>query len=198
MSKTARTLVIPVLCLLAFYGFGCNPFQKAQDKINQQIGEKVAEGIIGKATGGKVDIQNGGNQVTYKDNKTGATSAFGEDVKLPDDFPKTVPIYPGSKINGVTTSKENGQSAWVMMTTNDEVKQVVDWYVGQTKGGGWKEDSSLSFNNAETRTYSKGNEKMALTVTLSNDQSKGKTSLIVTWNLEEKAAPSDAGSSTSE
>jgi hypothetical protein len=182
-------LVISALAALSLYGFGCNPFQAAKDKIN----EKVTEGILGQVTGGKVDIKNGGTQVTYKDSKTGGTTAFGEDVKLPDDFPKSVLIYPGSKISGVTVSHENGESAWVMFYANDEVSKVVEWYGKETKEKGWKEESNLAYEQTVMRTYSQGNETMSVNVGPSDDASKGKSTVIVTWELQPKA--SDTSSS---
>lgn len=172
---------------MSFYGLGCNPFQGAKDKINEKIGESVAEGLLGKATGGKVDIKEDGGQVVFTDNKTGGSVAFGEDVKLPDDFPKNVPIYPGSKIGGVTVSKQNNPSAWVVLSSEDEVKKLVDWYADQTKSNGWKEESSLSLDKTEVRTYSKDNEKLGLNVMPSEDETKGKSSAIITWEQEVKA-----------
>jgi len=193
MSKPAYWLLVPVLGAMVFFGFGCNPFQKAEEKINQKIGEKVAEGILEKTTGGKVDIKDGGEQVTFKDNKTGTVSAYGEDVKLPDGFPKSVPMYPGAKISGVTLNQEKEQSAWVMYTAGDDVKKVVDWYGQQTKDAGWKEDSSLSMGTIETRSYSKDKEKISLTVSPNDDESKGKTTVILSWSVQKEAAATDSG-----
>lgn len=175
-------LVISAMAALSLYGFGCNPFQAAKDKIN----EKVTEGILGQVTGGKVDIKNDGTQVTYKDSKTGGTTAFGEDVKLPDDFPKSALIYPGAKVSGVTVSHENGDSAWVMFYSADEVSKVVEWYGKETKDKGWKEDSNLAYDQAVMRSYSKDNEKMSMNIGPSDDTTKGKSTVIVTWELQPK------------
>ncbi|MFA6504143.1 MAG: hypothetical protein WCT54_04425 [Patescibacteria group bacterium] len=180
---------------LVFLGLGCNPFQKAQDAISQKIGESVAENVISQATGGKVDINNDGNQIAFKDDKTGATSAFGEDVKLPNDFPKEVLIYPGVKISGLTTSHENGESAWLMASSDDDMSKVVDWYDGQTKDGGWTKDSSLTIEKMETRVYSKDKDQLSITDAPTDDESKGKTTLIVSWSRE---VPQADDSSTTE
>ncbi|MDD5437730.1 MAG: hypothetical protein PHC70_01130 [Patescibacteria group bacterium] len=179
-----------VLALLSLYGLGCNPFQKAQETISNKIGENVAEGLLGKATGGKVDIKDGGNTVTYKDNENGGTTSFGEDIKLPDDFPKSVPIYPGAKIGGVTVSRQGNPSAWVVFSSADEVKKVTDWYEQQTKDKGWKQDSSMTIDKAEIRTYVKDNEKIGISVSPSDDESKGKSSVMLTWDQELPSADS--------
>lgn len=195
MLMNARWMVVPMLGALVFFGFGCNPFQKAEDKINQKIGEKVAEGILEKTTGGKVDIKDGGDQVTFKDNKTGTISAYGEDVKLPDGFPKQIPMYAGAKISGVTLNQEKEQSAWVMYSVKDDVKTVTDWYAKQTKDAGWKEDSSMTLGELETRTYSKDKEKISLSVSANDDAEKGKsTTVILSWSVQKEAPKDDSGS----
>jgi hypothetical protein len=116
-------------------------------------------------------------------NKTGASTAFGDDVKLPDDFPKDALMYPGAKVTGVTLSRTDGISGWVMLTTKDSAKTVADWYVKETKDKGWKEESSLTMNDAEIRSYSKGNAKISMSAT--PDTEKNETTLVVTY--EEKA-----------
>jgi hypothetical protein len=187
-------LVAGATASLSLLGLGCNPFQKAQESITNKIGENVAEGILGKATGGKVDIQNDGNTVTYKDNKTGGSVSFGDDVKLPSDFPKNVPIYPNAKIGGVTVSKEGNPSAWAVYSSTDEVKQVTDWYEQQAKDNGWKQDSSLTMDKSEVRTYSKDNEKIGVNISPSDDETKGKTSVMVTWEQEAPSKDLTTGS----
>ena len=181
-QTTSFAIALSAVAVLSLYGLGCNPFQKAQDKIN----ENIAEGILGKVTGGKVDIKEGGNQITYKDSKTGGTTAFGEDVKLPDDFPKSALIYPGAKVSGVTVSHENGDSAWVMYYSGDEVSKVVEWYNKEAKDKGWKEDSNLAYDKAVMQTFTKDNEKMSMNIGPSDDAAKGKSTVIVTWELQPK------------
>jgi hypothetical protein len=175
MSKTTPVVFALAVASLILFGAGCNPFQSVQNK----IGATVAEGIVNKATGGNVNINAQGQQVTYTDNKTGATSAFGEDVKLPADFPKDAYIYPGTKVTGVTTSKENGVTAWVMLTTSDSAKTVADWYAKDAKDEGWTEESSFTMNEVETRSYTKGSATLTMTATA--DKEKGGTTIVVTY-----------------
>jgi len=179
MSKTTPVAFALAAASLILFGAGCNPFQSVQNK----IGEKVTEGIVNQATGGKVNINSQGQQVTYTDNKTGATSAFGEDVKLPDGFPKDAYIYPGTKITGVTLSKENGVSASVILTTSDASKAVADWYAKTAKDNGYTEASSFTVNGMESRSYTKGNATITMNATPDTD--KGTTSIVVVY--EEKA-----------
>lgn len=189
--KYISLTLVSSVAVLVLLGAGCNPFQKAQDEISNKIGEKVAEGLIGQATGGDVDIKKDGDQITFKDDKTGATSAFGEDVKLPDDFPKEVLLYSGIKISGVTLSRENGVGAWLMANSQDEMSKVVAWYDNETKDKGWTKDSSLTIEKMETRVYSKDKDRLSITVAPADDEAQGKTTLIVSWQREAAEAESE-------
>lgn len=184
MIRMPRAALALCAASLVFFGWGCNPFQAAQDKIN----EKIAGSILGQATGQKVDVS--GQNVTVTDKKTGESVSYGEDVKLPDDFPKDAMIYPGAKIVSSSLSRMNGVSAWAMFTSADPVKTVVDWYAKQMKDKGWKETMNISTNGSEVRSY----EKDTLTLSLNaapDEEEKGKTTVVVSY--EERAA--DGGSS---
>ncbi|MFH1078089.1 MAG: hypothetical protein V1745_02285 [Patescibacteria group bacterium] len=174
MSKTSIAAFSLVASSLVLFGWGCNPFQAAQDK----IAEKVAEGMVENATGADVDLST--NSVTVTDDKTGTTASFGEDVKLPDDFPSDMPMYPGAKLTGVTLSRTDGISGWVTMTTADEIKKVVDWFAEEMKGKGWTTESSMTVNGSEYRSWKK-DETTTLTVNLTKDADTGETSLIATY-----------------
>jgi len=168
---------------LVFFGFGCNPFQKAEDKINDKISEKVTEGILGGVTGGQVDVDKDGEEVRFKDNKTGNEVAYGEDLKVPDNFPKSVPLYPDAKIKGIMISGSEDKNATLTMGTEDEMAKVLAWYEDKMSGNDWQEDQSWSFEGMETRSYSNGQERMTLSISAQEDEGM-KTAIIVGYNLE--------------
>lgn len=141
---------------LSFFGLGCNPVATLEKK----AGEKVAEGIVGAASGGKVKIDD--NTVVFKDNKTGDIASYGENVKLPDEFPKDVPFPSGVKFIGVNTSKEQKTSSATFDSTED-ISKIVDFYKNAMEKDGWKESQSLSANGVEIRAYEKGTLKISFT-----------------------------------
>jgi len=86
-------------------------------------------------TGPKVDVSNNGETVTVK-GKEGESVTFGA-KEIPSDFPKDVPIYPGSKPTGsyVAAGKDNGLV--VGLETTDEFNKVTAYYSEELTKNGW-------------------------------------------------------------
>ncbi len=184
MTKNiTRSLFVLGLAAVAAYGFGCNPMQSLQDKAS----EKVAEGLLGQATGGKVDLSKDGTAVTYKDNKTGDSVAYGEDVKIPDDFPKDAAIYPGSKATNISISKSADKGAVAVLNTEDAVAKVMDWYKNEFKS--WTEAQNMSINGTEYREYTKDNKKVSFTIGSETTDGKTLTTIMLTYG-EDNPTPS--------
>lgn len=182
-NKVFGSMLFVSLTALVFFGFGCNPFQKAEDKINDKISEKVTEGILGGVTGGKVDVDKDGEEVRFKDNQTGNEVAYGEDLQVPDNFPKSVPLYPEAKIKGIMISGAEDKNATLTMGAEDEVAKVLSWYEEKMSDEGWQQDQSWSFDGMETRSYSKDEEKLTLSISAQEDEDM-KTAIIVGYSLE--------------
>lgn len=95
------------------------------DKLTEKLGQKAAEKAIEGASGGdvKVDTSNGG--VTVTDKKTGAVSQAGVAAKLPDGWPSSVPIYPGSVVR---TAMVASGGKTVTLSVKDPPAKVVEFY----------------------------------------------------------------------
>ncbi len=175
------------LAAVVLMGWSCNPFQAAKEKAEQKVADSIAGGILSKATGGKVDVSTDSGKVSFKDNKTGNTVAFGEDLKLPDDFPSDVPIYGGAKVTAVTTNKQE-KSANVTLTSTDAKDKVMKWYEDKMKADGWEEKNSSTINEVEFREYTKGQVKIAVSVWPNDDK---QSTFITVSRTEEKPEPTD-------
>ncbi|HVN05862.1 MAG TPA: hypothetical protein VMT86_15680 [Bryobacteraceae bacterium] len=79
--------------------------------------------------------------VTGKDGKT-ATLTFNQN-KLPDDYPKDIPIYSGSKVVMSQSVSEN-HTHNLMLETEDSSDKVVDFYKKGLDGNGWTTESTLT------------------------------------------------------
>jgi hypothetical protein len=170
-------------------GWSCNPFKAAQEKAEQQAADSIVGGILSKATGGKVDVDTDSNQVEYRDNKTGSTVAFGDDLKLPKDFPGDVPVYGGAKISALSTNKQEG-TANLTLTTEDDKDKVLGWYEDKFKSAGWEEDNSSTINKVDFREYQKGQVTIAVSVWPNEDGDKQGT-FVTLSRTEEKDAPAE-------
>jgi len=195
MRYTKTLPLAAALAAVVLMGWSCNPFQAAKEKAEQKVADSIAGGILSKATGGKVNVDTDSGKVQFKDNKTGNTVAFGEDLKLPSEFPGDVPIYGGVKISAVSTNKNEG-SANATMTSEDDKDKVLKWYEDKMKSDGWNEENSSTMNNVEFREYTKGKVKLAVSIWPNEDE--GKTGTFITVSrTEDKEEPAQDASETS-
>src|SRR5208283_5394795 len=88
--------------------------------------EKAEQRAVETQTGGQVQLVDGGLIL-----RTDAgVVALGENSKIPDDFPKTIPVYPGARVNMAARSAgSGGKPAWSLsLETGDEQPKVVAFY----------------------------------------------------------------------
>jgi hypothetical protein len=70
--------------------------------------------------------------------------ALGGDAKVPPDFPKAVPLYPGVKVGMATGAAKGGKPTWTLaLETGDEREKVVQFYAAQMTGFTKASDLSL-------------------------------------------------------
>jgi len=194
MRYTKYLPLAATLASVVLMGWSCNPFEAAKEKAEQKVADSIAGGILSKATGGKVNVDTDSGKVQFKDNKTGQTVAFGEDLKLPDDFPSDVPIYGGAKISAVTTNKQEG-SANATLTSSDDKDAVLKWYEDKMKSDGWEEKNSSTINNVEFREYAKGKAKLAVSIWPNDDQQKKGTFITLSRTEEKDSSQTDSDAS---
>jgi len=184
MKFDPRSVLIIGTTALALFGWGCNPFQAAQEKIQQKMGEKVAEGILNQASGGKVNVDLNNGEVKVKDKETGGEWSYGENVKIPDDFPKDIPLYPGAKALSYMASGNDKKGTTVVLQTTDDTAKAMDWYKGQMESNTWKLGDTMTISGTEFRSYTKGDNKINLTISGGQGQEAGKTTIMVNWAVE--------------
>lgn len=101
--------------------------------------KKLITGSIKEKTGIDVTVNdiNKGN-LTYTDPKTGQTLNIGNN-KIPDNFPKDFPVYPGSSVTSSLTGDGQKQDGfWLTLTTKDVISTVVSFYKQNLELNGWK------------------------------------------------------------
>lgn len=83
-----------------------------------------------------------GNEKSVTYNSGGMTNTFNEGEKgIPKDL--QLLVYPGAEIAGSTSAqdKDGEHSAFVSLSTPDNLEQVADWYQDSLKKNGWTIDS---------------------------------------------------------
>jgi hypothetical protein len=151
-------------------------------KLKQKAGEMIASKVIEGATGGKVDLKNldtknGQMTITGKD---GTTVSIGQN-KLPADFPKDVPQYPGAAVAGSVsgTDKTSGSGTFVTFTTSDAATKVADFYKKEIAGQGWAIQNTMNSNDTTIFTAEKDTRSLSVSVT-PDTSSGGKTTITIT------------------
>jgi len=163
---------IGCLVLLFLIGAGMSIFFKF-------FAKKAVEGVIENRTGVKTNLSNVENgQMTFTDTKTGAKVDVGTG-KVPDNFPKDFPLYPGAKatsaLSGAASGKNNG--FWLTMSTPDSVDNVTAFYKSQLVTNSWTIQSTYTAAGTTTETMTKTGWSGSLAI--SSDTSTKETQIVI-------------------
>jgi hypothetical protein len=128
----------------------------------------------GRIIGANVDSGNG--KVTIQ-TKEGSTYTAGEDVRIPEDFPKDVFVYTGAKVK-MCMSMPNGWN--LVLETKDSVDKALEAFKGKMTDGGWEKQMDLTTEGNHMVTYKKADRTAA--VTISGSSGTTQISLVVAKN----------------
>lgn len=152
-----RKSVVFLALFAAIASFGC-----------KSPAEKEAEKAVEQTTGGqaKVDEKTGTVEVKTKD-KDGRESnvQFGPNSKIPDDFPKNVPVYPGAKIMSTVSLAGGKNGHLITLETADEPPAVIEYYKKNLIG--FKNDSELTSGTTSILMMSNAELSVSLSITKS-------------------------------
>lgn len=141
-----RIVLCVIACSLVAY-IGCG--KKAE--------EKVLEKIIEKESGGKADVDISDESISIKTDDGEAQFHAGENVKLPEDFPKDIFVYKNADVK-MTMEVPQGKS--VIFLTKDGVSKVTEAYKKEMAGKGWKKEMAMDMGE-QTSLIFKKNKRMA-------------------------------------
>ena len=144
-------------------------------------GQTAQEKIIEKQTGGKVKINKNKGTVEFK-TKEGTIKAG--DNRLPDDFPKDVPIYKGAKVKGSLSSQtQKGVGMTVALEAKAGFDVVASYYKKKMLAEGWQEKSKFETGEGAARvgmySYEKGKRSATISVSRDEKDTEAKISIIL-------------------
>lgn len=155
------TAIVLAICVLTSCG----------GKPEQAAGEAAIEKAIeasAAAEGKDVDVDLKGGSMTVKSSDGKATIVTGENVEIPSDFPKDVPVYQGAKIQ--MALKEAGHT--LRLTSSDSVDKITEYYKKEVAGQGWTEDTVVSQGNPQPMSmlgYKKDKRILSIVITKEED-----------------------------
>ena len=157
---THRIVVLSLVLLLA----GCSR-SKTVSTPNGDV--KVEES--GKA---------GQSSVTFSGKNGESVTINSEGGKLPDDYPKDVPVAAGAKIVMATSANTaDNQGSSLVLEAADSFDKTVTFYKKGLADNGWKIEGTISGENMTMLTAAKDNRQLVVQI----GESDGKCS--VTQNL---------------
>lgn len=182
-SKGLPTVVkvgIGCFIFLAIAGFGLSLAGKF---LFSRFGLNTVKQGIEQKTGVSINTDKGKEGIVYKDPKTGAEVSIGQG-KVPADFPKDFPLYTNATLAGNASGTQEGKKGfWLIFTTKDSADTVVSFYEEKLKSSGWSTDETMSLGALTTLKVAKSG--LVGTVTITSDEEKKETSIMVTLAPED-------------
>jgi hypothetical protein len=83
--------------------------------------------------------------------------------KVPDDYPKDMPVYEGTKVVMSQSANEKNTHTLVL-ESSDPADKISDFYKKGMESNGWKIDSSMNMGQMNMVTASKDNHQAVLQV----------------------------------
>ena len=116
---------------------------------------------------GKVTYQEKGKDagtvtVTGKDGKT-ATLSFNQN-KIPDDYPKDVPLYGGVKVV-MSQSASDKNERNLMLESSDAADKIAEYYKTELDRNGWKTETTMNTGGLQMFTANKDRRSIMIQIT---------------------------------
>jgi hypothetical protein len=173
-TKPAETAKPKKLPTIAIVGIGCLGvlvligvgLTIAGHLLLSKFGSNLIKQGIESKTGVSVNTNDKTGSLSLTDSKTGESVNIG-DQKIPDNFPKDFPLYPGAKPSGSLSGnnqKEQSQGYWIVMSTPDTLDKVKAFYDSGLKQNGWSVDNTMTLNESVTYMVKKGDLSGGVTV----------------------------------
>jgi hypothetical protein len=115
--------------------------------------DKAQERAATSEVPGQLQLIDGGLTLTTD----AGVIALGGGSKVPDDFPKTIPVYPGAKVDlSAHATGAKGKPAWSLsLETGDEQAKVVSFYTSAmtSSAGKFTKASDLPMGDTEMTVW---------------------------------------------
>lgn len=161
-NSMVRFLLLLIIVLLigggAYWWYGNWRAQRSVDKVTDALTEALEKSGVNADV--DVDADSSGVNAQIGNINISAGAA----VKVPDDFPTDMPLYPGSKVTAATSASTLGSMS-VGLTTADAMDKVGAYYAANMPAQGWAETSTYATGTGQTQLYQKDNRTATVTVT---------------------------------
>jgi hypothetical protein len=149
---------------------GC---EKITEKVAQKVTEKAVEHAIEKQTGAKVDLNSDGQGSISVHSDKGNFDLNAGGGKIPDNWPKDVPVYPGARFQ---SSMGNDERQLLSVLTPDSPDKAVEFY--KAKFASLKQEANMVTDRQTLISYREPSGRQ-IQVSISKEETDTQIALIV-------------------
>lgn len=179
MKKFAYLLLlIPILVILATGACSREKsYETKEGKVTvKEEGKKVE--FKGKDEDITVTGDENQGQVKIKTKDGESTISYNKD-KLPDNFPKDIPVYSPASVQ-MSQIMDNGKTVMASLNTTDDMAKVAEFYKKALPQAGWEIKADMNMGNTFLVQGEKGEQSLNVSATKEQDKT------IITLALGEK------------
>ncbi len=169
-------------CLAMALAAGCGG--KSAEKASEALAERMIERAA-RGDGANVDVDISSGKISVKGvdehgeavdftvdadagtmtSDQGAVSfATGEAAKIPDDFPKDVPLYQGAQLVSVHRDANAGMTS-LAATCGDPAGTVAEFYTKQMEANGWTQETAFTQSDSmHMMSYEKDSRQLSIII----------------------------------
>jgi len=178
---TIAVVGIGCFVLLALIGIGITFAGKL---LFSKVGMGLVKKGIEEKTGMSISTEKGKEGMTFTDKESGAEIQINADAKIPDNFPKDFPVYPGAKPSGSLSNSKDDTGFFLVLTSTDDAKKIVEYYAKQFPANGWTVKNTSDFGGVSMISAEKG--MLVGSATIGTEKDSKETSLMLTVSEKEK------------
>jgi hypothetical protein len=163
-----------IVCMTVVAVLGAAGCCRKAPNADEEAAEKIVERAIRMSSGNKAEVDISGETVRIQSEEGDVVMSSGGNAKLPDTFPKDVPVYKGAEI--VHTMAQGTGAHSVTMRTGDDMEKVAAYYDSELASKGWKKAQEINMAGRVMRGYEKGGR----VVSVMGATADGKTHISLT------------------
>lgn len=149
-----------IVCVTVVSMLGVTGCCRKAKNVDEAAAEKIVERAIRMSTGNKAEVDMSGDSVQIKTKDGDMVMSSGAGAKLPETFPKDVPIYKGAVIIHAVSQADTAHS--VTMQTKDSMEKVAEYYKTALTSKGWTEAQEINMPGQAIRGYEKGDRVVSV------------------------------------
>lgn len=163
------SMVFPACLMLGGCGGEKAAEKAAETAIKANLGEQGQEVDV------DIDSENENFSMRIQGEQGDVNISAGKSAKLPDTFPKDVPLYPGLELQAVSTMGEKDMFM-VQGSTADSVEKVAGQLAKAAQSNGWTETMSMNMS-AQQRMLNYGKDQRILHFMVMRDEEATRVSI---------------------